>query len=184
MENSIRERVMVRLERCVGCRSCEIACRVAHSRSGTLLGAIDERPKPERRIFVEQVAENPAPFLCRHCEDAPCVRCCPTGALRFDEPRGVVVYLRDRCIGCHACVMACPFRVIQRGRGDEFVTKCDRCPDREQPACVEACPTRALVLETDFVSERRRRTVSRFVDAARIMPGAEEPAAPGGVQNP
>ncbi|MEJ5349245.1 MAG: 4Fe-4S dicluster domain-containing protein [Desulfosoma sp.] len=184
MPESIRERVMVRFERCVGCHSCELACRVAHSRSGSLAVAILEEPKPKRRIFVEQAAESPAPFLCRHCEDAPCVRCCPTGALRFDEASGLVVYGVDRCIGCHACVMACPFGVIQPGAGDLFVVKCDRCPDRDLPACVEACPTKALVLERDFLLDRRRRTVRRFVEAARTAGTEADFVATGSIGNP
>lgn len=183
METTILERVMVRLERCVGCRSCELACRVAHSRSGTLWAAILEEPKPKRRVFVEQAAERPAPFLCRHCEDAPCVRCCPTGALRFDELTGLVAYSVERCIGCHACIMACPFGVIEPGGGEPFVVKCDRCLGRNQPACVEACPTKALVLESVFLSDRRRRTISRFVDAARMVPGEENVGASGSVQS-
>ncbi|ROQ90710.1 4Fe-4S dicluster domain-containing protein [Desulfosoma caldarium] len=184
MDESLRERVMVRLERCVGCRSCELACRVAHSQSGTLWGAVMEEPKPRRRIFVEQAAESPAPFLCRHCEDAPCVRCCPTGALRFDETSGLVAYAVDRCIGCHACVMACPFGVVQPGRGDLFVVKCDRCEGRDRPACVEACPTRALVLETAFLVDRRRRAVGRFVEAARLDISEADLMAAGSAQSP
>lgn len=184
MEESLRERVMVRLERCVGCRSCELACRVAHSRSGTLRDAITEEPKPSRRIFVEQVGESPVPFLCRHCEDAPCVRCCPTGALRFDETRGLVTYGVDRCIGCHACVMACPFGVVQPGRDELFVVKCDRCEGRDRPACVETCPTKALVLERAFLMDRRRRTVGRFVEAARLQTPEADVVAPGSARTP
>lgn len=184
MEQRVKERVMVRLERCVGCRSCEMACRVAHSRGGTLLAAVSEQPKPSRRIFVEQAADSPAPFLCRHCEDAPCVRCCPTGALSFDEDSRLVAYTQQRCIGCHACVMACPFGVIQPGRGDWYVVKCDRCSERDRPACVEACPTKALVLESRFVSDRRRRAVARFVEAARGGPQVEDMLASGSPQSP
>lgn len=165
-ERQVMERILVRLERCVGCRSCELACRVAHSYSGSLVEAVGERPAPSRRIYVEPAEGSPSPFLCRHCEDAPCVRSCPTQALVHDEETGLVVYDPERCIGCHGCLMACPFGMIQPNRREGFIAKCDRCRDRDRPACVEACPTHALVLEGDFLKRRRRNAVERLSRAA------------------
>ena len=162
-----RERVLVRIERCVGCRNCELACAVAHSQSRTLAAAIREEPRPQRRIYVEAVAESRAPFLCRHCDDAPCARACPTRALFQDSESGLVAFEAARCIGCHGCLMACPFGMIQAGRGSPFIVKCDRCPDRDQPACVAACPTGALLLEGAYLKMRRRDAIARLTRAAR-----------------
>ena len=159
------ERILVRWERCVGCRSCELACRVAHSASGNLFSAVLERPAPSRRIFVEQVDKTPSPFLCRQCEDAPCVRSCPTRALVHDETTGLVAYEPARCIGCHGCVMACPFGMIQPEVREGFIAKCDRCKGRDRPACVEACPTHSLVLEKDFLDLRRKEAVRNLVQS-------------------
>lgn len=162
-----RDRVLVRIERCVGCRNCELACAVAHSQSRTLAGAIREDPQPQRRIYVEATAASRAPFLCRHCDDAPCARACPTRALFHDLESGLVAYEAARCIGCHGCLMACPFGMIQAGRGGPFIVKCDRCPDRDQPACVAACPTGALLLERPYLELRRRDASERLTRAAR-----------------
>ncbi|MCQ8903408.1 MAG: 4Fe-4S dicluster domain-containing protein [Methanothrix sp.] len=149
--------ILVRPERCVGCRSCEIACAVEHSQSRDLLKALSEMP--QRRLYVEHVPEYSlaVPMLCRHCEDAPCVAVCPTGALTQDALTGVVRHNRDICIGCWTCASVCTYGVIGRDRRARVAIKCDRCPDREVPACVSACPTRALIYgEVEEVSRARR----------------------------
>jgi anaerobic carbon-monoxide dehydrogenase iron sulfur subunit len=150
--------IFVRLDRCKGCHSCELACAVEHSASKSLYGAISERPRPKRRVYVEAVApETPVPILCRHCEDAPCLHACIAGAIsRSGE--GVVTTRSDKCIGCWTCVMVCPYGVIGRHLEEHKAYRCDRCPDRAVPACVEACPTKALVYRsvTAFSRETRR----------------------------
>lgn len=139
--------IFVKVDRCTGCKTCELACAVEHSRSKTLYGAIAESPLPKRRLYVEWVApDGKVPILCRHCEDAPCMHACIAGAITRDEP-GVVLTNSDKCIGCWTCVMVCPYGVIGRHLEEHRAYRCDRCPDREAPACVTACPTRALVYE-------------------------------------
>jgi len=84
---------------------------------------------------------------CMHCDDAPCVAVCPTGAME-KTPEGFVVVEALRCIGCRMCMMACPFGHPIYDPLSKIVIKCDHCPDRMKeglpPACVEACPTGAL----------------------------------------
>lgn len=151
--------ILVRYERCLGCHSCELACRVAHSRGKTLPAALAEDP-PRRRIFVDQVGEGKMPFLCRHCVEAPCLDACIAGAMHRDE-RGLVLNEGGRrpCIGCWMCVMACPYGVINTDAGRQVAVKCDRaCLDGGgTPACVAACPTRALQFTTVEEFSRRRR---------------------------
>ena len=53
--------------------------------------------------------------------------------------------IEDACIGCWSCVMACPYGAVQRNLKAKKANKCDLCPERENPACVDACPNRALV---------------------------------------
>jgi carbon-monoxide dehydrogenase iron sulfur subunit len=149
--------IFVRLDRCVGCHSCELACAVEHSRSRTLFGAIAETPRPRRRLYVEYVLERKMPFLCRHCEDAPCVAACRTGAMTQDPVTRLVTHNPDRCIGCWMCTMVCPYGVIGREWERRIALKCDRCPHREEPACTLTCPSGALVYRcvADFSAWRR-----------------------------
>ncbi|MBW1724047.1 MAG: 4Fe-4S dicluster domain-containing protein [Deltaproteobacteria bacterium] len=154
--------IFVRLDRCMGCYTCEVACTVEHSRNKNLYSAISERPVPKKRVYVEWVApDGRIPVLCRHCEDAPCMHACISGAIsRTDE--GVVFTNVDKCIGCWTCVMVCPYGVIGRHMEEHKAYRCDRCPDRQSPACVDACPTKALVYRTveDYSSDVRK-TASR-----------------------
>jgi len=140
--------IFVRLDRCMGCHTCELACSVEHSHSKSLYGAISEKPTPKKRVYVEWVApDGRLPILCRHCEDAPCIHACIMGAIRRTEA-GAVITSTDKCIGCWTCVMVCPYGVIGRHMEAHKAYRCDRCPDRQIPACVDACPTKALIYRT------------------------------------
>jgi Fe-S-cluster-containing hydrogenase component 2 len=138
-------------ERCVGCHTCEVACAAAHTEAGSLLGAVLAGERLHRRNRVVQVDEVKLSTQCRQCEDAPCVRVCPTGAT-YRTPTFTAVD-PARCIGCRLCMMVCPFGAIHvatveaAGRAKRAAVKCDLCVDRAGgPACVEACPTGALSL--------------------------------------
>lgn len=155
--------IFVRLDRCMGCHSCELACAVEHSKSRSLYEAIGEQLSPKSRLFVEAAGEKSVPILCRHCEDAPCVHACIAGAIRHD---GYVVKThKDKCIGCWTCVMVCPYGVIGRHLEEQRAYRCDRCPDREQPSCVQACPTKALVFSTveEFSLQARKKASQEMV---------------------
>ena len=147
--------VMVKPERCIGCRHCEVACAIEHSQSKTLFGTITEEPVSTPRIHVEV---GPGlltfPNRCRHCDPAPCLQVCPTGALQRDAETDSVIVDYAKCIACAACAMVCPFGIIQFEKTYQIAldrnvnTKCDHCIDRQRegkiPACVEACKTGAL----------------------------------------
>ncbi len=157
----------IRPERCLGCRSCEIACAVAHSKSKNLFSAIGEKPFPKNRICLEHIHDFGVslPITCRHCKDAPCVSVCPTKSLSQDEITGTVSHKPELCVDCWICSMVCPrfislYQMIlvmgcwtssmnyNRGvidRKAEAGLKCDLCEGRDLPACVEACPTQALI---------------------------------------
>lgn len=152
-------RIYVQPDRCTGCKSCEIACAVQHSQTKTLFGALTEEPAPQNRLFAEAADGVKMPVLCRHCEDAPCVNACITGCLYWDE-NGYVRRKKARCIGCWSCIMVCPFGVITRDEVKHIAVKCDRCHKLDVPACVNACPTKALSLvEIDRVPPEARRRV-------------------------
>jgi len=140
--------IYVEPERCLGCSSCELACAVAHSQSGELFQAIQENLLPEPRLQVEVVGDQPLPLHCLHCEDALCVRVCPTGAMTKAGPGEPVICDREGCVGCSLCVLACPYGVLRPDRVGKKVLKCDLCVDRLgqglEPACAEACPSSAI----------------------------------------
>ena len=144
--------IMADASKCIGCRTCEVACVVSHQ------------------------AEQDCASLCRQCEDAPCANVCPNGAIKREK--GFVHVMQERCIGCKTCVVACPYgamevvvRPVVRNSGIGLsvraekaeANKCDLCYHRDAgPACMEACPTHALVcVDRDKLeqmsAEKRRR---------------------------
>lgn len=164
--------IMVEPELCVGCHTCELSCAVAHTRSGTLFGAVlgGEPLSPRNRVV--QVAQVRLPTQCRQCEDAPCVKVCPTGATFRTETYTAVN--PNLCIGCRLCVMVCPFGAIHTDtvqvgeRTKRAATKCDLCVDRpEGPACVESCPTKALslVAPRQVMETALQASATRFLEA-------------------
>jgi carbon-monoxide dehydrogenase iron sulfur subunit len=143
-----RFRVVPIEEACIGCRLCEVACITVHSRSGDPVRAFkEENPRPRARNVLEERGHESFSLSCRHCEEPHCVDACISGAMVRDHDSGRVVHRPEKCVGCWSCVMTCPFGAIHMDRERAKVFKCDRCPERAVPACVEACPNRALVLE-------------------------------------
>jgi carbon-monoxide dehydrogenase iron sulfur subunit len=162
-----QKEIFVRIDRCMGCHSCELACAIEHSASKALFAAITDKPAPRKLLYVEPVKSESVPVLCRHCEDAPCVHACICGAISISK-EGNVLTDSDKCIGCWTCVMVCPYGVIGRNMEGHKSYRCDRCPDRDVPACVEACPTRALVFQTvEGFSKNMRRAASSEMVAGR-----------------
>ncbi len=156
--------IFVRMDRCVGCHSCELACAVEHSAGKSLYTAIVGKPAPRKRLYVEAVGDRSVPLVCRHCEDAPCAGVCRTGSMTQDPLTRIVSHAPDKCIGCWMCAMACPYGMVGRMKEYRAAVKCDRCPDREQPACVSACLTRALVFtgEEEFSKMIRAKAAAQF----------------------
>ncbi len=153
------KQVYVRPERCMGCRSCEIGCAVQHSKEKSLFPAVLQSPPPMKRLFVESNSEIRMPIICRHCEDAPCLRSCISGCLYRDE-KGLVRRKKERCIGCWTCMMVCPFGVVTRDKEKRIAVKCDRCHKLDVPACVNACPTGALVfVDIDDMPKEKRQAL-------------------------
>ena len=149
--------IVTDLKRCLGCHSCELACAISRSTCKNLVGAILEDPKPATRVRVVGIGTQPVPLQCQQCEDAPCAAVCPTAALYRLGKDETVLFKRVLCIGCSSCVLVCPFGAIRRADGG-VMAKCSLCWDRlaegKQPACVEACPTKARQLvDANVVAE-------------------------------
>ena len=125
-------------EKCIGCRTCEVACMMSHQSSATPVAFTSRIRVVKGGTFTTAVG-------CHQCEDAPCANVCPTGAIH--RAAGAWLVEQARCIGCKSCMVACPFGAMQVRVVEDRVQalKCDLCAHREGgPACVEACPTHAL----------------------------------------
>jgi carbon-monoxide dehydrogenase iron sulfur subunit len=142
-------RIKVILDRCVGCRSCEMACASSHSTEATKGRT---RVQPRIRVQHGQVrrggvgGSRPYVVTCRHCAKPRCLDACISGAIYID-PSGKVLYDPDRCVGCWMCIMVCPFGAIHRDVKAKRIIKCDLCAHRSAPACVSACKVGALELD-------------------------------------
>ena len=140
-----------------------MACAVEHSTSKNIYNAIKEKIKPKKRVKTENIGDKIISLHCQHCEDAPCVKACMSGALSKDEKTGATLHDKDKCVGCWMCVMVCPFGAIVRDVESRVAVKCDLCPDRDDYACVIACPTGALFVGTkeEFEASLRGRDSAR-----------------------
>ena len=119
-----------------------------HSQSKNIFTAIKEKVLPKKRVKTINVGKKILSLHCQHCEEAPCIKACMSGALTKDEETGATLHDNEKCVGCWMCVMVCPFGAIIRDAENHRAVKCDLCPDREDFACVTACPTGALFVGT------------------------------------
>lgn len=140
------KRIWVDGEKCLGCKTCELQCAVErNSVAKTLVAAVKEEPKPVARVGVHGPTGASFPLQCRHCQDATCIKACPSGAMHRDADKGTVVVDQTKCRGCWMCVMSCPFGAISPSAEYKVALKCDACAYMEEPACVGSCPTGALI---------------------------------------
>jgi dimethyl sulfoxide reductase iron-sulfur subunit len=186
--------MVIDLRLCVGCNACTAACKQANATppgvfwSRVLNYETGEYPQARLRFL---------PMLCMHCQEAPCLEACPTGAT-YRGDGGPVLVDDDICVGCRYCMMACPYearsynttpaREYYSGRGlMEFervgyvqhpkaaIEKCNFCAPRlregKLPACVATCPSGARTFGDldDAGSE-----VSKLVVSGLAKPWLEE----------
>ena len=175
----MHNRIVVNIQRCMACHTCEIACAIAHSSSKDLTKMVEQGETPGYRVNVEAYGDRAVPINCQHCEEPACVMACPTGAIHRAGEGGPVLYDEERCIGCRLCVQACPFGVITISTDGKRVLKCDLCVERlakhKLPACVSACPTKALEFTDAEVSNReKRKKLAQQMVAAQAEPSGQE----------
>jgi Fe-S-cluster-containing dehydrogenase component/formate-dependent nitrite reductase membrane component NrfD len=130
---------------CIGCHACTVACKQEH---GVELGVF--------RTWVKYIEQGEFPdtrrhfsvLRCNHCDDAPCVEICPTRAL-YKRDDGIVDFDPKRCIGCKACMNACPYDALYIDPRSQTAAKCNFCAHRVdvglKPSCEIVCPVDAIV---------------------------------------
>ena len=145
----MKKRLAVIPEKCSGCRICEMACAVHRH----------QRNNPKKAgIRVTTVYPHPVvrmPVVCSQCKDPKCMAVCPTNAIYSKD--GIVRINAADCVGCHACVDACPFGAMYVHSDLEIPLKCDLCQDNGTPQCVQMCPTGAIVLIPEHVFGQTHR---------------------------
>ena len=139
------KRIYLREQACIGCHLCEVYCQLQHAKSTDLVKVFKkESPRPLPGLRVEEKGAVSLSLRCQHCEDAPCVQACLTGALTRDPNSLTVTLDEGRCIACGTCMLACPLGAIRLDTVQKKMVKCDLCQDDEIPACVINCPNEAL----------------------------------------
>ena len=146
---------------CIGCHACTTACKQEN-----------EVPLGVNRTWVKYVETGTFPqtrrqiavLRCNHCAEPPCVEVCPTSAM-FRRPDGIVDFDTSRCIGCKACLQACPYDAIYIDPEEHVAEKCNFCAHRVDrgllPACVVVCPTESLIFgDLDDPGSRASQLVS------------------------
>ena len=160
--------LVIDLDTCVGCHACVISCKGWNTEnygaplsdqdpygadpSGTFLNRVHSyEVTPLAESAMAQLVHFPK--SCLHCEDAPCVTVCPTGASYKRVEDGIVLVNESDCIGCGLCAWACPYGARELDRAEGVMKKCTLCVDRiynenlpeedREPACVRTCPAGA-----------------------------------------
>ena len=158
--------LVVDTNKCIGCESCSVACRVENEVPD---GHWRSRIAPPTSTGTKA----PMKWSCMHCADAPCVQVCPTKAT-YRRADGIVVIDADKCVGCKYCIVACPYGARYFDEKKGIPDKCDLCVDRVdaglEPACVQTCVGRALAL-ADLADPKDK-------NAARIRSGEAKPFHP------
>jgi Fe-S-cluster-containing dehydrogenase component/formate-dependent nitrite reductase membrane component NrfD len=131
--------------KCIGCHACTVACKTEH-----------QVPLGVNRTWVKYVEKGRFPNTrryfqvtrCNHCEEPPCVEICPVTAM-FQRADGIVDFDSGACIGCKACMQACPYDAIYMDPERHTAAKCNYCAHRTEvglePVCVTVCPEQAII---------------------------------------
>ncbi len=143
--------ITVNIEKCTGCRLCELACSLKNN------GECNPATAMLQVVGFDELFS--IPIMCPQCEKPACANVCPTTAIVRDQATGTLVISKEKCIGCKLCIMACPFGNISFSSSKRVPVKCERCGG--EPECVIFCPTKALEFkESDIAMIDKKSTLS------------------------
>jgi Fe-S-cluster-containing dehydrogenase component/formate-dependent nitrite reductase membrane component NrfD len=178
--------------KCIGCHACSVACKEENQ---VPLGVFRTWVKYTEKGKFPNTRRNFQVTRCNQCENPPCVSICPVTAM-YRRPDGIVEFDGDKCIGCKACLNACPYDAIYIDPETHTAAKCHFCAHRVdkglEPACVIVCPERAIIVgdmddpksqvsqllarEETSVRKPEQNTMPKLFyiegDAATLTPGA------------
>jgi formate dehydrogenase iron-sulfur subunit len=169
--------VLVDTTRCVGCRTCELSCAEAHGfpkpdRGDKLIFDRQRTPSESQWTIVNRYMTKAGKIFvkrqCMHCSQPACAAACLTKAM-YKTEEGPVIWREDKCMGCRYCMISCPFDVpkFEYNKAVPRIQKCILCWDRlqqgKQPACVEKCPTKALLFgnRSDLIETGKSRIYAK-----------------------
>jgi len=156
VKTSIQRIVFIDVEKCIGCYTCVIACKMEHSTTSNSTGHLLESNIPSLiRIFQigpeirdGKVHQYFIPILCLHCDNPPCIPACPVNAI-YKDAEGIVHVDQEKCIGCKLCFDACPYHAPQYTQ-DGKMKICDLCFHRlregRKTACEAHCPAKCIYI--------------------------------------
>ncbi|WP_251177877.1 4Fe-4S dicluster domain-containing protein [Adlercreutzia agrestimuris] len=168
--------------RCTGCKTCVFACKdknnldtgIAYRKVFEYTGG--QTTKDENGCCTTSCFSYYTSVSCNHCDKPICMANCPQGAISKDDETGLMSVDEELCIGCGTCVQACPYGAPKVNAEAQKAVRCDGCADLvaagEKPACVMACPARALKFgEVDQMSALGERgNVAPLPDPAETEP--------------
>jgi len=140
--------LVIDLEKCTGCRKCEMVCSVFH------IGANNPGRSRVKVMKWDNVGSY-LPMACQNCEKPFCTEVCPTKACHRDLETNKVLIDKDKCIGCKTCIIACPFGHPFFDSIDNVTAKCDFCDG--DPQCVAFCEAKAI----DYVDAERINIIKK-----------------------
>ena len=191
--------LVIDLDTCVGCHACVISCKGWNTENyGAPLSDQDAYGSDPSGTFLNRVHSFEVqpqtgaaqlihfPKSCLHCDDAPCVTVCPTGASYKRSEDGIVLVNESDCIGCGLCAWACPYGARELDQAAGVMKKCTLCVDRiynenlpeedREPACVRTCPAGARHFGDFNDPNSHVSTLSRDRGGMDLMP--EQGTAP------
>ena len=166
----MRYALVIDLDRCHGCYSCEVACKMEND---VALGSYYNKVSTVGPFGTfPKLSQYHLPTACQQCVNAPCVHVCPTGASYRDPDTNIVLVDKSKCIGCKYCMMACPYGVRSFNEAEGVIEKCTLCghltSQGKDPACVHNCPATARYYgDLDDASSEVSKLLAKYDDDSK-----------------